>query len=381
MPPTSGEQGLKDGRYVLVRKLGEGAQGATFEAVDSREGRLVAVKRFDVKGAAKWKDVELAEREARVLASLDHPMLPKYIDHFEEKGSLYLVMEKIEGESLFAMRKRGARFTEADAIRLLRDAREALGYLHGASPAIVHRDLKPANVIRKPDGSHAFVDFGSVRDRLKAEGGSTVVGTFGFMAPEQFQGRALPSSDVYGIGATVIAMLTGIDPEDLPHKGLRIDVQAALKGKASDALIATLSAMTDPDPDTRPATIPDVKSEHHPVKKADAEDPMPTVGAWIDRLPEVARAVWRLIPVLWILVGLGWWLAPHPVARDFMIGIVVLTVLSSMGKKKTEQRERRERLRRGERMRVQLRTPAVRIDTQTQAELDDEEREEARAKR
>src|SRR5258708_39874692 len=73
---AAGEAGLKDGRYVLVRKLGHGAQGSTFEAVDGREGRLVAIKRFDVKGAAKWKDVELAEREARVLAFISHPLLP-----------------------------------------------------------------------------------------------------------------------------------------------------------------------------------------------------------------------------------------------------------------------------------------------------------------
>jgi serine/threonine protein kinase len=375
---AAGEAGLKDGRYVLVRKLGDGAQGTTFEAVDGREGKLVAIKRFDVKGAAKWKDVELAEREARVLASVSHPMLPTYIDHFEEGGSLYLVMEKIEGESLAALRKRGARFGEKEAIRLLRDASEALEYLHGASPAIVHRDLKPGNVIRKPDGSHAFVDFGAVRDRLKAEGGSTVVGTFGFMAPEQFQGRAQPSSDVYGIGATVIAMLSGIDPEDLPHKGLRIDVPAALKGKASDALIATLTAMTDPDPDTRPSKIPEL-GEAVSVKRAPvAEDPIPTLGPWLERLPQMAQALWRFVPVLWVLVGLAWWLAPHALARDFLIGMVFLTVLGRIGKRGAERRDRRSRMRHQERVRVHPRAPAVRIDTQTREELEEEERDEAR---
>src|SRR5262252_7359164 len=87
---------LHDGRYVVLAPLGEGTQGTTWDAVDKREGRPVAIKQFDVRGARAWKDVELAEREARVLASLDHPSLPKYVDHFEEDGVLYLVMEKIE---------------------------------------------------------------------------------------------------------------------------------------------------------------------------------------------------------------------------------------------------------------------------------------------
>ena len=75
---------LRGGRYVVTGSLGEGSQGATFEAVDKKEGRLVAIKRFDVRGAKEWKDVELAEREARVLASLEHPKLPAYIEHFED---------------------------------------------------------------------------------------------------------------------------------------------------------------------------------------------------------------------------------------------------------------------------------------------------------
>jgi hypothetical protein len=246
---------LRDGRYVIVGSLGEGTQGHTFDAVDKREGRPVAIKRFDVRTARTWKDAELAERETRVLQSLSHPKLPRYVDHFEEDGALYLVMDKIDGESLAVLQKRGAVLGEDDVVRLLQDASDALDYLHKRAPPVIHRDLKPGNVIRRPDGSFAFVDFGAVRDKLRPEGGSTVIGTFGYMAPEQFQGRALPASDVYAIGATALSILTGRQPEDLPHKGLAIDVRAALEGRASSRLADALVAMLDPDPDRRPSRI------------------------------------------------------------------------------------------------------------------------------
>ena len=246
---------LQDGRYALLRKLGEGSQGETFEALDKRDGRLVAVKRFMVRGAKSWKDVELAEREARVLSQLSHPALPIYVDHFEEHGALYLVMERLEGDSLAALHKRGARLDETRVLAFLHQASDALDYLHSRSPPVIHRDIKPGNVISRPDGSFALVDFGSVRDHLKPEGGSTVVGTFGYMAPEQFQGRALPQSDVYAVGATALSLLTGREPEDLPHQGLGIDVAAALGSGADPRLVQVLSQMLEPDPDRHPARI------------------------------------------------------------------------------------------------------------------------------
>ena len=246
---------LADGRYVLVGSLGAGSQGETLEAVDKREGRAVAIKRFTIRGARSWKDVELAEREATVLSSLSHPALPSYIEHFEEGGALYLVMEKVEGESLAARRRRGAGLDQQQVVRFLNEAAECLRYLHGQAPPVVHRDIKPGNVILRPDGSYCLVDFGSVRDRLKPEGGSTVVGTFGFMAPEQFQGRAAPGSDVYAVAATALSLLSGSEPEDLPHKGLAIDVEGALRGQVDRRIIRALGSMLEPDPDRRAGSV------------------------------------------------------------------------------------------------------------------------------
>jgi len=304
-PPAQEPKLLKGGRYALLRKLGEGSQGQTYEAMDHgigpearkravrdapladqwsryvraqksggevpQDARLVAIKCFRVGTAKSWKDVELAEREATTLASLDHPKLPRYFEHFEEGGALYLVMEKIEGESLASIRAQKRTMSVAEVTRMLEDIAEALRYLHGRAPFVVHRDVKPGNVLRRPDGSFALVDFGAVRDRLKPAGGSTVVGTFGYMAPEQFQGRASPRSDVYGLGATAITMLTGVEPEELPHVGLGIDVAKALPAGTPAALVRTLTAMLVPDPDARIASVDEALAMLHaeaPAAKA-----------------------------------------------------------------------------------------------------------------
>ena len=272
---------LRNGRYTLLRTLGEGSQAETWEARDNgaknkhpdpanlakdfdtyvRRAKgeakhdpnprgLVAIKCFRVGKAKAWKDVELAEREATTLATLAHPNLPRYFEHFEEDGALYLVMEKIEGESLVPGKTK-----DVDVVRMLEDIGRALHYLHGRSPSLVHRDVKPANIIRRPDGSYVLVDLGAVRDRLKPAGGSTVVGTFGYMAPEQFQGRASPQSDLYGLGATALAMITGRQPEDLPHQGLGIDVKASLPRGTRRGLTKALTAMLAPDPNDRIESI------------------------------------------------------------------------------------------------------------------------------
>ncbi len=248
---------LAKGRYTVHALLGEGAQGATYEASDAsaRGDERVAIKCFRIRGAKSWKDVELAEREARVLASLRHPLIPRYIDHFEEDGALWLVTEKIDGESLGALRKQGVRFSEREVRQFLADVADALAYLHTRAPPVIHRDIKPSNVIRRTDGHFVLIDFGAVRDKMKPEGGSTVVGTFGYMAPEQFQGRAMPASDVYAVGATALQLITGIEPEEMPHKGLAIDVRAAMRGVASDDMTNVLCAMLEPDPDKRASSI------------------------------------------------------------------------------------------------------------------------------
>ena len=87
-PPSAAEE-LRAGRYAVLGSLGAGSQGETLDAIDKREGRPVAIKRFKIRGAKSWKDVELAEREATVLSSLSHGSLPRYVEHFEEENYFF----------------------------------------------------------------------------------------------------------------------------------------------------------------------------------------------------------------------------------------------------------------------------------------------------
>jgi hypothetical protein len=171
------------------------------------------------------------------------------------------------------------------------------------------------------------VDFGSVRDSLKPEGGSTVVGTFGYMAPEQFQGRALPQSDVYSLGATALAMLTGRDPEDLPHRGLAIDVAAIL---GHDRPLAdVLARMLDPDPDRRPQRVRPLVAglprHHQQARNPSPEPPRRHAEPGID--PHAPRLPGGVI-LLIVLLGLA--VARFSTAALFRVFLPVLLTLLSL---------------------------------------------------
>jgi serine/threonine protein kinase len=122
---------------------------------------------------------------------------------------------------------------------------------------VIHRDLKPSNIVRAPDGKIALVDFGGVLDAARERGGSTIVGTFGYMAPEQLHGQVKPATDIYALGATIVALAGGIEPEDVPRNGLRMDLDRHLPS-LDPGFRAALTAMTDPDPDKRPQRARDV---------------------------------------------------------------------------------------------------------------------------
>lgn len=213
-------------RYQLQQKLRYAANLQTWLATDlSTPHQLVIIKLLAFVGDIQWEDLKLFERQAQVLKQLNHPKIPQYRDYFclNEQSWLGLVQEYIPGSSLQELLDKGEKFSDRQIRQIATDVLNILVYLHELNPPILHRDIKPSNLILGEDEQVYLVDFGAVQDKAVIEGASfTVVGTYGYTPMEQFGGRAVPASDLYALGATLIHLMTGIAPADLPQKNLQI---------------------------------------------------------------------------------------------------------------------------------------------------------------
>lgn len=214
-------------RYQVERQLGKQTGRWTLLARDQQTDERVVIKLLFVDEQLEWDDLKLFEREVEILKSLSHPSIPRYLGYFEHDllnaKALALIQTYVEGRSLEQCLQQGRIFSEAETKQLAKALLGILTYLHGLQPPIVHRDIKPSNILLANRHLH-LVDFGSVK-RVSASDTTafTVVGTYGYMPPEQFSGRAVPASDLYSLGATLLALLTGTHPSSLPRQGTRID--------------------------------------------------------------------------------------------------------------------------------------------------------------
>jgi len=210
------EQGtLLNGRYRIVDILGQGGMGSVYRALDENLGVEVAVKENLFTTDEYSRQFRL---EAVILASLRHQNMPRVTDHFvfENQGQ-YLVMDYIEGEDLRQRMERLGTIPEEDAILIGASICDALTHLHSRKPPVLHRDIKPGNVKITPDGRIFLVDFGLAK--LVQGTQATTTGaramTPGYSPPEQYgTARTDPRSDIYSLGATLYAALTGVIPED-----------------------------------------------------------------------------------------------------------------------------------------------------------------------
>lgn len=206
------------GGYVVERVVAQTRHSRLYRAT-APDGSPVAVKELLFALVPDARALESFERESALLKTLDHPQIPKFIDSFQEgRGAavrLYLVQEFVDGMSLADLVDR-RRFNEAQAERIAREVLLILDYLHSLSPRVVHRDVKPANLIQKPDGTLVLVDFDAARDLDRnVTHRATMVGTFGYMPPEQLGGTVDVTSDLYALGATLVHLLSRRPPTDL----------------------------------------------------------------------------------------------------------------------------------------------------------------------
>jgi serine/threonine protein kinase len=265
------ERVLKE-RYAIEQSLGKNPGRQTFLARDLQTQQLVVVKILTFSAEFHWDDLKLFKREAATLQSLSHPGIPRYLDCFEfetpKTKGLALVQSYIEAKSLAEWVESGRSFNEAEIKQIAKSLLEILVYLQQQNPPVIHRDIKPSNILladRSPVKQHStlnknsrsgevyLVDFGSVQTLAAREGSTvTVVGTYGYMPPEQFGGRAVPASDLYGLGATLIYLVTGVHPADLPQEDLRINFEPKIQLSAD--FVDWLQWMTEPDLKSRLTT-------------------------------------------------------------------------------------------------------------------------------
>lgn len=252
-------QQLLQGRYQLQQQLGLNPGRQTWLAQDVKTSPVesVIVKLLAFNPQMQWDEFKLFEREAQVLQQLNHPRIPRYRDYFSVDqqigGGLCwfgLVQQYIPGDSVRQLLNQGKRFTQTEVKTIAWSVLEILIYLHGLSPPVLHRDIKPSNLMLGEDQQVYLVDFGSVQNSAVTEGVTfTVVGTTGYAPLEQFWGRAVPASDLYALGATLIHLLTGTPPADLPQQDLRIQFRDRISLDAQ--FTRWIEVLTAPDLEQR----------------------------------------------------------------------------------------------------------------------------------
>ncbi|MEL6343060.1 MAG: thioredoxin domain-containing protein [Myxococcota bacterium] len=290
-----GQPPLLKGRFRLEQILGRGGIGTTYAAVNVNTGKLLAIKEVALRRVSDEKARQLLEREAAVLRQLNHRAIPRCEDSFIEgtgkHRAMYIVQERIDGQTL-AEEMKTRRYRPDEVLDIAEELLQVVDYLQSLSPPVIHRDIKPANVMRRrSNNALVLIDFGSVRDALKDPdlGGSTVAGTFGFMAPEQLMGDADPRSDLYGIGALMVNMLAQQDPQRMMSLN-GLDWKPHIR--VHPALEQFLETMLASDPNDRPKDASAAQRLLHQTRRNMAR-PMrsktPSLPATAERTPNPGR--------------------------------------------------------------------------------------------
>jgi serine/threonine protein kinase len=243
--PSNAPETLARGRYQLRQVIGEGGIASVWSAVDRTLGVERAIKLLDEQAGRYPAFRSRFHTEARIMARIEHPTVMRVYDYGSEAGRYYLVMELIEGGSVKDLLVAGKRIPPARALRIAFDVVSALTAVHAMGA--IHRDVKPGNILLATDGSARLSDFGIVRlvdsQPLHETRSDDRLGTVGYMAPEQSVDptNVGPPADLYAVGATLFAMVTGRHPSVLAALQRRPE----LLGKVHPAVAGVIISATE----------------------------------------------------------------------------------------------------------------------------------------
>ncbi|KAB7790189.1 serine/threonine protein kinase [Bifidobacterium leontopitheci] len=241
-------------RYKILAQIGKGGMSTVYLAMDSSLNKQWAIKEIRNVSDKVQRDLVIKSLtiEANMIKRFDHPAIPRIVDLIEEKNSLFVVMDYVEGQTLASLLKKEGPQSEDDVVDWGIQLCDVLDYLHRRKPPVVFRDMKPSNVMLTPEGAIKLIDFGIAMEVGKADkpliGDDRQLGTPGFGAPEQFDenGTVDARTDIYALGATLFYLLTGSHPRKSGIVPIR-----TINEKLSSGLERVIEKATRKDPDAR----------------------------------------------------------------------------------------------------------------------------------
>jgi len=304
-------------RYQVARIIKRGGMGAVYEVLDRRLGRTVALKESQL----EQEELRRAfEREASLLANLNHVALPKVFDHFTDAHAMYMVMELIPGDDLSTqIEQQHQPFEVEQVLQWADELLDVLEYLHTHLPPVVHRDIKPSNLKLTAKGRMVLIDFGLAKGaagqmRPTLNSLSVLGYTPNFAPLEQIhcQGTT-PRSDLYSLAATLYSLMTGLVPIDAQQREIArlksgtdplLPIQILRPEIASGAAAVIMRAL-EIDPSGRPASAAAMRSELQKARVARPElltKPVPPPPPPVAREKSPLARMWLLVTALVIAV-------------------------------------------------------------------------------
>ncbi|MGN0431297.1 MAG: protein kinase [Lachnospiraceae bacterium] len=248
---------ILEGKYEILKQIGKGGMSVVYVAMDIRLNKQWAIKEIKHDSTQSVETLlKGLEMEANILKKVDHPVLPRIVDIIDKDGTIYVVMDYIEGKAMDKVLMEEGAQPEEKVIQWAKQLAGALDYLHTMNPPIIYRDMKPSNIMLKPDGTVKLIDFGTAKEyKIDNVADTTALGTRGYAAPEQFgdsQGKGIyktdARTDIYCLGATLYHIVTGKNPAQPPYEMRPIrEWNPAL----STGLEKIIIKCTQPNPDDR----------------------------------------------------------------------------------------------------------------------------------